>query len=85
MCLSGHIYPRINLMTSSAVSEFWSVWTTIWFIPLLNSDHLVLLWQIDGKIWESMARDREVSGMSTEGSNIQTFIDEETDTFSSTK
>lgn len=54
-------------------------------IPLLNSDHLVLLWQIDGKIWESMARDREVSGMSTEGSSIQTFIDKETDTFSSTK
>lgn len=74
-------------MTSSAVLEFSSVWTTIWFIPSLKSeiDHLVLWWQIDGKIWESMARDREVSGVSTEGSNIQTFIDKETDTFSSTK
>lgn len=48
-------------------------------------DDLLLLWQLDGKIWESTVREREVSGVSTEGSNIQAFIDRETDTFSSTK
>lgn len=46
--------------SSSAALGFWSVWTTIWFNPSLNSemDHLALLWQIDDTIWERTVRER---------------------------
>lgn len=79
--------PQDDPNSNSEALGFRSVWTTIWFSSSLKlkMDHLLLFRQIDGEIWEIMVREREVSGVSTEGSNIQTFIDRKTDTVSSTK